>query len=329
MINSLANLVFPSTEEKGCNDGFGEAFAQLGETYPNVLGLSADVMTSTRAHHFGKKFPERFINFGVAEQNMVGVAAGLALSGKTPFVFAYGAFSPGRNWDQVRVSVCYSNTNVKIISSHVGLSAGPDGGTHQALEDLAITRVLPNLTVLTPCDYEQAKKMVKAVADWVGPVYLRYGRNKTPVFTTAQTPLEIGKALMLRDGSSVSIFATGPLTHKALEAAEELGGKEGIDCEVINIHTLKPLDIATVMVSARKTGAVVTVEEHQIIGGLHGAIAECLAQNYPVPIEAVGMNNAFGESGKPEELLEKYGMSVASIAQAVKRAIARKQKQNI
>lgn len=323
MMELNAKLIFPSQEEKGCNDGFGEEFAVLGAENPQVLGLSADVMTSTRANTFGEKFPERFINFGVAEQNMMGVAAGLALAGKIPFVFAYGVFSPGRNWDQLRVSVCYSNTNVKVISSHVGLSDGPDGGTHQALEDLAITRVLPNLAVMTPADYEQAKKMVHAVADWAGPVYVRYGRNKTPVFTTRETPFEIGKAILLRTGKDVTVFASGPLTYRVLEVAEQLSNEE-IECEVINIHTLKPLDVGTIVSSARKTGAVVTVEEHQITGGLFGAVSECLGQNWPVPMEPVGMLNQFGESGKPEELLEKYGMSVAAIKSAVSKVLKRK-----
>lgn len=307
---------------KGCRDGFGETLVQLGEENPNIVALTADLAESTRVLDFSQKFPDRFFDVGVAEQNMMGLAAGLALGGKIPFIASYAVFSPGRSWDQFRVSVCYSNTNVKVIGAHAGISVGADGATHQALEDLAITRVLPNLVVMTPCDYEETKKMVRAAAAWPGPVYIRFGREKTPAFTTVETLFTIGKANLLRSGTDVTIFACGPLVHTALQAAEDL---KDISCEVINIHTLKPLDAAAVMLSARKTNAVVTVEEHQIIGGLHGAIAECLAQNYPVPIEPVGMPNMFGESGTPEELLEKYGMSVSSIKSAVEKVLKRKQ----
>lgn len=305
-------------EMKGCRDGFGDALVELGAQNSQVVALTADLMESTRVEKFAKKFPERFVECGVAEQNMMGVAAGLALSGKIPFVASYATFSPGRNWDQFRVSVCYSNTNVKVIGAHAGISVGPDGATHQALEDLAMTRVLPNLVVVSPCDYWETFKAVKAAAAWPGPVYIRFGREKTPVFTTPETPFEIGKANILQEGSDVTIFAIGPLVYKCLEASE------GLDVEVINVHTLKPLDVGTVMSSARKTGAVVTVEEHQITGGLFGAVAECLGQNFPVPIEPVGMPNSFGESGKPEELLEKYGMGVKDIKEAVKRVLVRK-----
>jgi len=320
----MNNIVFPSLETKGCRDGFGEALVELGEVNPKIIALTADLSESTRVELFVKKFPERFIEVGVAEQNLMGLSAGLALSGKIPFISSYATFSPGRNWDQFRVSICYSNVNVKVIGAHAGISVGPDGATHQALEDLAMTRVLPNLVVMSPCDYEEAKKMVKAAAAHSGPVYIRFGREKTPVFTTAETPFEIGKANVLRQGNSVTIFATGSLVYKALEVAEQL--KDSIDCEVVNVHTLKPLDTACVMISARKTGAVVTVEEHQKTGGLFGAISECLAQNYPVPIESVGMPDMFGESGKPDELLTKYGMSVDAIRTAVQKVVARKNK---
>jgi len=312
------NIIFPSSEMKGCRDGFGDALIELGKDNPNIVVLTADLSESTRAEGFAKKFPERFIECGVAEQNMMGVAAGLALSGKIPFVASYATFSPGRNWDQFRVSVCYSNTNVKVVGAHAGISVGPDGATHEALEDLAMTRVLPNLVVISPCDYLETFKAVKAAAVWPGPVYIRFGREKTPVFTTSDSPFEIGKANILRQGNGVTIIGTGPLLYKCLEVAEEL------DAEVINVHTLKTLDVGTIMSSARKTGAVVTVEEHQIIGGLHGAIAECLGQHFPVPIEAVGMGNVFGESGKPEELLEKYGMGKDAIKKAVEKVLVRK-----
>ena len=300
-------------EIKACRDGFGDALLELGEENSNVVALCADLTESTRVEKFAKKFPQRFIECGVAEQNMMGVAAGLALSGKIPFVASYATFSPGRNWDQLRVSVCYSKANVKIIGAHAGISVGADGATHQALEDLAITRVLPNLIVLSPCDYFETFKAVKAAASWDGPVYIRFGREKTSVFTTTETPFEIGKANILSSGNKVTIIGTGPLVYNCLQVAKEVE-----DCEVINVHTLKPLDVGTIMSSARKTGAVVTVEEHQIIGGLHGAIAECLAQNFPVPIEAVGVDNTFGESGKPEELLRKYGIDSKAIVNAVK-----------
>lgn len=314
-------LIFPSTEEKGCRDGFGDALVELGAENPVVIALTADLSESTRVEPFAKKFPERFIEVGVAEQNMMGLAAGLALAGKIPFLASYAVFSPGRSWDQFRVSVCYSNTNVKVIGAHAGISVGADGATHQALEDLAMTRVLPNLVIISPCDYQETFKAVKAAATRPGPVYIRFGREKTPTFTTTDTPFEIGKANLLQSGTDVTVFATGPLVYQALVAADEL---KDISCEIINIHTLKPLDVAAVMLSARKTNAVVTVEEHQIIGGLHGAISECLAQNYPVPIEPVGMPNLFGESGTPEELLEKYGMSVAAIKSAVQKVLSRK-----
>lgn len=321
MLNT--KITFPSTENKGCRDGFGDALLELGKENLYVVALCADLTESTRVEKFAKKYPERFVEVGVAEQNMMGLAAGMALSGKIPFIASYATFSPGRNWDQLRVSVAYSNTNVKVMGAHSGLTVGADGATHQGLEDMAITRVLPNLVVVSPCDYEETFKAVKAAAAWPGPVYVRFGREKTPSFTTKETPFEIGKASVLREGTDVTIFGTGPLLYKALEVSEELG-KEGVNVEIINISTLKPLDAASVMISAKKTGAVVTVEEHQITGGLFGAISECLAQNFPVPIEAVGMPNQFGESGKPEELLEKYGMGVGAIKEAVKKVLARK-----
>lgn len=333
-LNSI--LTFSSKENKGCRDGFGDALLELGAENSDVVALCADLTESTRVEKFAKKYPERFIEVGVAEQNMMGLAAGMALSGKIPFIASYATFSPGRNWDQLRVSVAYSNTNVKIIGAHAGISVGADGATHQALEDMAIVRVLPNIVVISPCDYWETFKAVKAAANWLGPVYIRFGREKTPVFTTKEMPFEMGKAQVLNEGSDVTIFGTGPLLYKCLQVAEELNNPINtnnpitqsarglISCEVVNVSTLKPLDAASVMISAKKTGAVVTVEEHQIIGGLHGAIAECLAQNYPVPIEAVGMPNQFGESGKPEELLEKYGMGSNSIKEAVKKVFKRK-----
>ncbi len=312
------NLVFPSKEMKWCRDGFGDALLELGASNKDVVALCADLTESTRVEKFAKAYPERFVEVGVAEQNMMGLAAGMALVGKIPFIASYATFSPGRSWDQMRVSVGYSNTNVKIMGAHAGISVGADGATHQALEDLASVRVVPNIIVISPCDYLETFKAVKAAALWEGPVYIRFGRENTPVFTNPETPFEIGKAQVLRNGSRVTIFGTGPLLYKCLEVAEDF------DAEVVNISTLKPLDIPTIVASVRKTGAAVTVEEHQIIGGLQGSIAEALAQNCPTPVEAVGMPNTFGESGTPSELIDKYGMGNASIKEAIKKVLIRK-----
>lgn len=307
-----------STEMRGCRDGFGDALLELGAENKDVVALCADLTESTRVEKFATAYPDRFVEVGVAEQNMMGLAAGMSLEGKVPFIASYATFSPGRNWDQFRVSVAYSNTNVKIMGAHAGISVGADGATHQALEDLAIVRVLPNVVVISPSDYFETFKAVKAAALWPGPVYIRFGREKTPVFTTAETPFEIGKATVLRPGRKVTIFGTGPLLYKCLEVGADF------DAEVVNVSTLKPLDISTIVASVRKTGAAVCVEEHQIVGGLFGAISECLVQNAPVPVEAVGMPNCFGESGKPEELLDKYGMGTESIKDAIKKVLNRK-----
>jgi transketolase len=306
-------------------DGYGEGVVALGEKDPNVVVLTADLSDSTRANMFGEKFPERFIECGIAEQNMMGIAAGLALSGKIPFVSSYAVFVPGRCWDQLRVSVCYSKANVKVVGAHAGISVGPDGATHQALEDIASVRCLPNIVVVVPCDSIETKKATIALGEYKGPAYFRFAREKTPVMTTKDSPFKIGKAEIFKDGTDVTIVACGPLVYQSLVAAKELV-KEGILAEVINNHTIKPMDKLAIAASAKKTGAVVTVEEHQIIGGLGGAVAEVLAENYPVPIERVGMPDSFGESGSPEELLEKYGMSVKKIKEAVKNVLKKKQK---
>ena len=304
-------------------NGYGEALVELGEKNKDVVVLSADLAESTRALAFAKKYPDRFFEVGVAEQNMMGIAAGLALSGKIPFVSSYATFSPGRNWDQLRVSVCYSNANVKIAGNHTGLSVGPDGATHQALEDIAITRVLPNLTVIQPCDFEEAKKCTLAAAGHKGPVYFRLVREKVPSFTTPDTPFEIGRATIFREGKDLTIIGCGPLLYEALKAAEELS-KQGIEAQVLNCHTIKPIDKKAIIKAAKETGGIVTVEEHQILGGLGGAVAEVLGASYPVPIEFIGMPDTFGESGKPSELQEKYHMVAADIIEASKRVIARK-----
>ena len=320
----LAKKIFrDDIEQVPTRDGYGKALVELGNKNPDVVVLTGDLSESTRTHWFAEKFPKRFYECGVAEQNMMGIAAGLALSGKIPFVSSYATFNPGRNWDQLRVSVCYSKANVKIIGAHAGISVGPDGATHQALEDIAMTRVLPNLTVIVPADSLETYKATIAAAEMKGPVYIRFAREKTPVFTTEQTPFEIGQALVLREGTDVAIIGSGPLVYEALEAAEELS-KQGVDCMVVNNHTVKPIDRKTIVAAARKCGAVVTVEEHQVSGGAGSAVIEVLAEEYPVPVQRVGMPDTFGESGEPTELIEKYGMGKDAIIKAVKKVLKRK-----
>lgn len=304
-------------------NGYGEGLVELGEQDPNVVVLTGDLAESTRALAFQKKFPERFFEVGVAEQNMMGIAAGLALCGKVPFVSSYATFSPGRSWDQLRVSVCYSKANVKIAGAHTGVSVGPDGATHQALEDVAMTRVLPNLTVIVPCDHVQAKQTTIAVGQMPGPVYFRLTREKTPVFTLPETPFQIGKAQVFRDGQDVAIIGSGPVLYNGLLAAIELE-KEGLSVMVVNNHTIKPIDTETIIVAAEKCGAVVTLEEHQIMAGCGSAVCEALCQHCPVPVEMVGMSDTFGESGDPQELIEKYQMGKDAVIKAVKKVLKRK-----
>ncbi|MBM3204458.1 transketolase family protein [Candidatus Uhrbacteria bacterium] len=304
-------------------NGFGDALVEIGTINPQIVVLTGDLAESTRVHLFQKKFPGRFIECGVAEQNMMGIAAGLALSGKIPFVSSYATFNPGRNWDQLRVSVCYSNANVKVVGAHAGISVGPDGATHQALEDLAMTRVLPYLTVIVPCDYWETKKATIALAKMIGPAYIRFAREKTPIITTEETAFAIGKTIVLKPGKDVTIAACGPLVYEALLAARELEHHK-ISAEVLNCHTLKPFDEVTLVKSVKKTRCCVTVEEHQIIGGLHGAVAETLARRFPAPVEAIGMPNVFGESGEPQELLERYHMIAKDIVKAARKAVSRR-----
>jgi transketolase len=305
-------------------NGYGEALMELGESNPEVVVLTADLAESTRVLDFGKKYPERFVECGVAEQNMMGIAAGLAANSKIPFVSSYAVFSPGRNWDQLRVSVCYSNLPVKIAGAHTGVSVGPDGATHQALEDIAITRTLPNLTVIVPCDSIETKKATLAVAASEGPAYFRFAREKTPLITSLDSPFKIGQAEIFAEyGHDAAIVACGPLVYQSLIAAQELKD-QGIKITVVNNHTIKPIDTVTLMKVARNCGAIVTAEEHQVMGGMGSAVAECLSQNFPVPMEFIGMPNTFGQSGEPDELLDKYGMSVVKIKQAVINAIKRK-----
>lgn len=311
--------------EKDTRSGFGEGLVVAGKENSNVVALCADLSPSVRMDLFQKEFPERFIEVGIAESNMVSIASGMAISGKVPFVGSFAAFSTGRTYDQIRQSVAYSDTNVKIAGSHAGLTLGEDGATHQILEDIGLMKMLPNMTVINPCDFTQAKQATIAAAKHIGPVYIRYGRPKVPVFLTEDTPFEIGKALVLNEGKDVSIFATGHLVWQAILAAQELE-KEGIQAEVINIHTIKPLDTEAILKSVRKTGCVVSCEEHEYNGGLGDSIAQLLARNLPTPMEYIGVDDKFGESGKPMQLMEKYGLDAKNIILAVKKVLARKHK---
>ena len=327
MLNQQAKLNpkigLPDIEQVPSRNGFGEGLLELGGHHKDVVALTGDLAESTRVLEFAKKYPERFIECGVAEQNMMGVAAGLALAGKTAFVASYATFSPGRSWDQMRVSVAYSKTNVKIAGSHTGLSVGPDGATHQALEDIAIVRTVPNMTVVVPCDAIEARRTTVALGTTAGPAYFRLGREKTPVMTTEETPFTIGKAIVMKEGSDVAVIGSGPILYNGLMAALELE-KEGINVLVINNHTIKPIDAETIVWAAKLTKAVVTIEEHQIMGGAGSAVAEVLAQRYPVPIEMVGMPDTFGESGTPVQLLKKYGLDVPDIVAAAVKVMSRK-----
>jgi transketolase len=313
------DLFSPALAKKSSRDGFGKALAELGEKDGNVWAVSADVSESSRTHWFAEKFPERFVQVGVAEQNMAGVAAGIASCGKMVFISAFGAFSPGRNFDQIRVSICYNDVNVKIHASHTGLSVGSDGASHQMLEDIAMMRALPNMIVLAPADTEEARKATLAAAAMKTPVYIRTSRENAPVFTTSETHFTIGKANVCRDGSDVAVFACGLQVYESLKAAEELK-KEGIDAAVIDMHTIKPIDRATILSYAKKCGALISAEDHQIDGGLGSAIAEVLADvGCPVPLKRVGMSS-FGETGSCADLYRKYGLDAAGIAKAAKEA---------
>lgn len=317
------NALSKDVEKIPTRDGYGIGLVELGEKDERIVVLCGDLTESTRSLKFKETFPERFIEMGVAEQNMANVAVGLSLQGKIPFVSTYAVFCPGRNWDQIRISGCYNDANVKYTGAHAGISVGPDGPTHQAMEDIAITRVLPRMTVLVPCDVEETRKVTHAAAGITGPVYFRFARSGTPAFTTADTPFRIGKAVVFREGTDVAIIGAGPIVHSALVAADQLV-ERGISCRVINAASVKPLDEETIERAARECGAVVTCEEHQIMAGVGSAIAEVLAKTYPVPQEFVGMNNSFGESGQPDELLHKYRMDAAAIVDAVLRVMKRK-----
>jgi len=317
------NLDFNNIQKKPTRDGYGEGLVEAGEKNPNVVALGADITASVRVDWFKDKFPERFISIGIAEQNQVGIAAGLSLTGKVPFVTNYGVFLAGRAWDQIRTTVCYANLNVKLAGAHGGISVGPDGATHQALEEISIMRCLPNMKVVVPADSNETKKATLAAAEMYGPIYIRFGREKVPSITNEDTPFELGKAYCVREGTDVAIIACGVMVYESLVAAEELA-KEGIQAMVINNHTIKPLDAKTLIEAARITGAVVTAEEHQVAGGMGSAVLEVLAQKCPVPAKMVGVYDRFGESGDPDVLMKEFGLVSGNIADAVREVLKMK-----
>jgi transketolase len=318
------NLFSKDIKQVPTRFGYGDGVVLAGDKNPNIVVLCCDLTESTRNHLFKQKFPDRFVEVGIAEQNLIGLAGGMAVTGKVPFTASYAMFSPGRSWEQVRTIVGYNEANVKIIGAHAGVSVGPDGSTHQAIEDIAIMRVIAGMTVIVPCDYEEAKKATLAIAEKVGGCYLRLGREGTPIITTMDTPFQIGKAEVYRDGKDVTIVACGQMVYQALVAAETLK-KEKISVRVINNHTIKPLDNVTLLKAAKETGAFVTVEEHQKNGGMGSAVCELLAENFPIPVERVGVNDRYGESGPPEFLIEKFGLTAPAIVKAVKKVLKRKQ----
>lgn len=311
------------TEKKDTRSGFGAGLTELGRTNPNVVALCADLIGSLKMDEFIKENPNRFFQIGIAEANMMGIAAGLTIGGKIPFTGTFANFSTGRVYDQIRQSIAYSGKNVKICASHAGLTLGEDGATHQILEDIGLMKMLPGMTVINPCDYNQTKAATIAIAEHEGPVYLRFGRPSVPIFTPADQKFEIGKAIQLTEGTDVTIVATGHLVWEALEASKVLDA-EGISVEVINIHTIKPLDEKAILKSVAKTGCVVSAEEHNFLGGLGESIARVLAVHHPAPQEFVATNDTFGESGTPAQLMDKYGLNADAIVKAAKKAIARK-----
>lgn len=329
MINKIKHLnskIFDTdVEKKYIRDGFGQGLLFAGERNRKVVALSADLSDSVRLGQFKERFPERYFEVGVAEQNLATVASGLAYYGKIPFITSFAVFSPGRNWEQIRTTIALNNVPVKIIGSHAGVAVGEDGATHQSLEDIALMRILPNMTVIVPCDYEEAKKAVYEIVEHNKPTYMRFDRSKVPVITTENSPFKIGKADILWDSGdpTVAIVAIGYLVHNALLCAKELE-KEGVRVLVVNNHTIKPMDEELILGVAKRTGAIVTIEDHQIAGGMGSAVAEFLAKTYPVPIEFVGINNKFGQSGTPAELIKHYELDVDSIKKAVAKVLKRK-----
>jgi len=319
------NIFKNDVEQVPIRQGFGEGLLVAGQNDENVVGLCADLTDSTKMNIFAKEFPKRFIQIGVAEQNLASVASGMAAMGKIPFISSYAMFSPGRNWEQIRTTICYNNVPVKIAGSHAGVSVGPDGGTHQAIEDIAITRVIPNMVVISPCDAIEAKKATIACAKTKEPTYIRLAREKTPIITTGDTPFEIGKAQIVTDPSKkadVGIIATGALLYKAIRVALDMD--KTVSIKVMNLSTIKPLDVDAIVDLAEEAKAIVTVEEHQVAGGMGSAVSECLAKHYPVPIEFVGVKDKFGQSGTPDELIAHYEMDGKAIMKAVEKVLSRK-----
>jgi transketolase len=311
------------TEMKDTRSGFGDGLTELGKINPNVVALCADLIGSLKMNEFKENHPDRFFQVGIAEANMMGIAAGLTIGGKIPFTGTFANFSTGRVYDQIRQSIAYSDKNVKICASHAGLTLGEDGATHQILEDIGLMKMLPGMTVINTCDYNQTKAATIAIADHKGPVYLRFGRPKVPVFMPTDQPFEIGKAVLLNEGTDVTIVATGHLVWESLQAAEKLESK-GISVEVINIHTIKPLDEESILKSISKTGCIVTAEEHNKFGGLGESVARCLAENNPIPQEFVAVNDTFGESATPSQLMEKYNINDEAVVNAVMKVLKRK-----
>ncbi len=309
-------------EKKSTRQGFGEGLLQAGIENDKIVGLCADLVESTKMNIFAEKFPNRYIEIGIAEQNMASVASGMASMGKIPFIASYAVFNPGRNWEQIRTTICYNNQPVKIVSSHSGLSIGPDGGSHQSLEDIAITRVLPNMVVISPCDIFEARKATIACAKTLEPTYLRCARNDTPIITTIETPFEIGKAQIVFEPESgiaqVGIIATGPILYNAIMAAKKIEA-EGIKVKVMNLSTIKPLDNNAIIALAKETKNIITVEDHQVAGGMGSAVSECLSENYPTHIEFIGIKNQFGQSGTPNELAKYYKIDIDSIVDAIRK----------
>lgn len=316
------NLEHP--ELRPSRDGYGLGLVTAGKENPDVVAIGADITASTRVDWFRDQFPNRFYNMGIAEQNQINVAAGMSLMGKVPFVTNYGVFLAGRSWDQIRTTICYNNLNVKLGGAHGGISVGPDGATHQALEEIAIMRCLPHMTVIVPADWREVQKATEAAARQYGPIYIRFGREGVPVITKEDTPFEIGKAYCCRDGSDLAIIACGAMVYTSLVAAERLA-QRGIEAMVINLHTIKPIDRETVVEAAQKCGAVVTVEEHQVMGGMGSAVVEVLAENCHVPVQIVGIMDSFGESGEPNELMQKYGLTPEHVISAAEIVLAKKQ----
>lgn len=322
-IDTILMKKYTYTDKKDTRSGFGAGLLEVGRKNENVVALCADLVGSLKMNDFINEFPDRFFQVGIAEANMMGIAAGLTIGGKIPYTGTFANFSTGRVYDQIRQSIAYSDKNVKICASHAGLTLGEDGATHQILEDIGLMKMLPGMTVINPCDYNQTKAATIAIADHHGPVYLRFGRPVVPIFTDANQKFEIGKAWMVNEGADVSIFATGHLVWEAIQAGEQLA-ELGIDAEIINIHTIKPLDEEAVLKSVAKTGCVVTAEEHNRLGGLGDSIAQVLAKHHPTPQEYVAVDDSFGESGTPAQLMEKYGLNAVNIVNAVQRVLKRK-----